>query len=57
VRAQKLDQAHIEALLAERAAARQSKDFARSDALRQTLWELGVEVMDTPTGSRWRVRE
>ena len=52
-----LDAAQIESQLAERAQARQAKDFAKSDALRQSLWELGVEVMDTPTGTRWRVRD
>lgn len=52
-----LDAAQIEAQLAERTQARSSKDFAKSDALRQSLWELGVEVMDTPTGTRWRVRD
>ncbi|HMY56762.1 MAG TPA: hypothetical protein PK472_00825, partial [Pseudomonadota bacterium] len=51
------DAAQIEAQLAERTQARSSKDFAKSDALRQSLWELGVEVMDTPTGTRWRVRD
>jgi cysteinyl-tRNA synthetase len=57
IAARGLDVARIEALLAERAAARNSKDFARSDALRQSLFELGVEVMDTPGGVRWRVRD
>lgn len=55
VKARGLDEGRINELLAERAAARQSKDFARSDTLRTALCELGVEVMDTPSGARWRV--
>jgi cysteinyl-tRNA synthetase len=35
-------------LLAQRDRARAAKDFARSDALRDTLRALGVEVADQP---------
>ena len=44
----------VEALLAERKAARQAKDFARADAIRDELDALGIEVMDTPEGTKWR---
>ena len=37
-------------LIASRAAARAAKDFAASDALRDELAALGVEVRDTPDG-------
>ncbi len=46
----------VEAQLAERAAARAAKDWARSDALREALEERGIMVMDTPEGARWRIR-
>ncbi len=46
----------IEAKLADRAAARQQKDFARSDAIRADLSALGVEIADSPQGSTWTVR-
>jgi cysteinyl-tRNA synthetase len=39
-------------LLSEREAARSSKDFAQSDALRDQLRANGVDVKDTPTGQR-----
>jgi len=52
-----LDAEQIEQQLAERTQAREAKDFAKSDSLRQSLFHLGVEVMDTPTGTRWRVRD
>ena len=45
----------IEAQLAERRAARADKDFARSDAIRDTLLAAGVEVMDgDPLGWDWK---
>ena len=46
----------IEALMAQRAAARSAKEWAKSDELRGKLTALGVEVKDGPTGSTWRVR-
>jgi cysteinyl-tRNA synthetase len=52
-----LDQAHIEALIAERAAARKAKDWARADALRDALLALGVELRDGSGGTAWKVRE
>lgn len=42
--------AHILALVEEREAARAVKDWAKSDALRQQLQELGYQVKDTPQG-------
>jgi len=46
--------AQVDALLAERRAARQAKDYARSDAIRDDLDALGIEVMDTAEGTKWR---
>jgi cysteinyl-tRNA synthetase len=43
-------------LLARRAAARSARDFAASDALRDALAALGVEVRDTPAGQETSVR-
>jgi cysteinyl-tRNA synthetase len=45
----------IAELLKQRAAARERKDFASADAIRDSLAELGVEVSDTPQGPRWKV--
>jgi len=52
-----IDPAAVEARIAERSAARKAKDFARGDEIRRTLAESGVELMDTPTGTTWRVAE
>jgi cysteinyl-tRNA synthetase len=37
-------------LLAEREAARAERDFARADAARDRILELGFELRDTPEG-------
>jgi cysteinyl-tRNA synthetase len=51
-----IDDAGIEARLAERRDARAAKDFARSDSIRDELATLGVEVMDgDPLGWDWRL--
>jgi cysteinyl-tRNA synthetase len=55
VRCRGLDREAIEARLAERAAAREAKDWARSDALRDELLAMGVEVRDGPEGTDWKV--
>ena len=44
------------ALLERRAAARAARDFAESDALRDELATLGVDVRDTPAGQETTVR-
>jgi cysteinyl-tRNA synthetase len=46
--------AEIDALVAERVAARAAKDYAKSDRLRDELAARGVEVMDSASGSTWR---
>jgi cysteinyl-tRNA synthetase len=52
-----IEAAEVERLLEARSAARKAKDFARADELRDELARLGVEVLDTPKGAEWRVRE
>jgi cysteinyl-tRNA synthetase len=50
-----VDDAHeIEALLAERKAAREARDFARSDAIRAQVEARGIEIKDGPTGTSWK---
>jgi cysteinyl-tRNA synthetase len=46
----------VPALLATRQAARERKDFAESDRIRDALVAAGVIVEDTPDGPRWRVQ-
>ena len=46
--------AAIEDLVSQRQAARDAKDWATADALREALSALGVVVEDTPAGPIWR---
>jgi cysteinyl-tRNA synthetase len=50
-----IDAAGVDARIAERASARAAKDFARADEIRKALQGIGVELMDTPAGTTWRV--
>jgi cysteinyl-tRNA synthetase len=43
----------VEALLVQRAEAREAKDWAVADSIRDQLNELGVVVTDTATGPEW----
>jgi len=44
----------IQAVIAERDAARRAKDFARADAIRARLGEEGILLSDTSNGTFWR---
>jgi cysteinyl-tRNA synthetase len=46
--------AEIEALIAERGAAKQAKDFAAADRIRNALKERGILLEDGPKGVIWR---
>jgi cysteinyl-tRNA synthetase len=46
----------IEQCIAERKQARQEKDFARADAIRDELDAKGIELLDTPQGTNWNVK-
>ena len=48
------DDARIQALVDERTAAKQARDFARADALRDQLAAEGILLEDTPQGVRWK---
>jgi cysteinyl-tRNA synthetase len=49
--------AKVEALLQTRLKARQAKDWATADRIRDELNALNVVVMDGPEGATWRLRE
>ncbi len=46
--------ADIEALIAERQAARKAKDFARADEIRSQLAAQGITLLDTREGVKWK---
>jgi cysteinyl-tRNA synthetase len=47
----------VEALIGEREAARAARNFARADGIRDELVARGIELEDTPSGTRWKVRQ
>jgi cysteinyl-tRNA synthetase len=49
-----LSEADVENLVAEHSQARKSKDFARSDAIRNQLAENGIILENTKDGVRWK---
>lgn len=50
------DDSWIDAMIEERKKARQAKDFARSDEIRDELAAKGIILEDTPQGTRWKRR-
>ncbi|NOZ00323.1 MAG: cysteine--tRNA ligase [Deltaproteobacteria bacterium] len=55
VRRKGLDSKVIDGLVIQRNEARAARDFAAADAVRDRLMKMGVQVMDTPEGTRWKV--
>jgi cysteinyl-tRNA synthetase len=51
-----LEAAEVDRLLGEREEARDRRDFATADEIREMLERLGVEVRDTPEGPTWKPR-
>jgi cysteinyl-tRNA synthetase len=49
--------ARVDALIAERAKARDARDWARADAIRDELALMSVEVMDSAGGASWKLKE
>ena len=50
-----LSEADVQAKIDARIAARQARDFAAADRVRDELAALGVELMDGPSGTTWRI--
>ena len=48
------DDGRIQALVDERASAKQARDFTRADAIREQLADEGILLEDTPQGVRWK---
>lgn len=51
-----VDEAAIEAKIAERAEAKKAKNFARADEIRAELDAMGIELRDTPQGTTWAAK-
>ena len=52
-----VDTSKIESLIAERASARKGRDFAKADAAKKALLDMGVELRDKPDGTtEWKLK-
>jgi cysteinyl-tRNA synthetase len=51
-----VERGEIEKLIAEREAARKARNFQRADEIRQQLAGQGIELEDTPYGTKWTSR-
>ena len=51
-----IDAAEIDRMVAERSAARQARDFKKSDEIRDRLNAMGIELLDSAAGTEWRVK-
>ena len=44
----------VDALVAARTAAKKAKNYAEADRIRDELKAMGIEIIDTPQGAKWR---
>lgn len=50
-----IDTSLVDSLMQDRLSARQAKDFTRSDAIREQLTSMGIDIRDTPEGPVWDI--
>ena len=50
-----IDPAIIEDLIKKRAVYREKKEWEKADEIRNKLLEMGIQIMDTPKGTTWKV--
>jgi len=51
-----LSKAEVEALISERNEAKKNKNYERADMIRDELMEQGIEIMDSSSGTSWKVK-
>ena len=51
-----ISEEEVLSMIEKRSKARAEKDFATADAVRNELIDKGIEILDTPTGTRYRTK-
>ena len=51
-----LTETDLDAAIQERLEARGNKDFARADQIRDELVQKGIELLDSPAGTTWKIK-
>lgn len=49
-----MDEKEINKLIEERSAAKKEKNYKKADEIRNRLLSMGIEIMDTPQGVKWK---
>ena len=49
-----MDEEEINKLIEERSAAKKEKNYKKADEIRNRLLSMGIEIMDTPQGVKWK---
>jgi cysteinyl-tRNA synthetase len=52
-----LDESAVEDAVKARIEARRNKDYSRADEIRKELLEKGIALLDTPQGTKWRIKK
>jgi cysteinyl-tRNA synthetase len=52
-----LDESTIEDAIKTRIEARRNKDYTQADGIRNSLLEKGITLLDTPQGTKWRIKK
>jgi cysteinyl-tRNA synthetase len=52
-----LDEPAIEDAIKARIEARRNKDYTQADEIRKRLLDKGVALLDTPQGTKWRIKK
>ena len=57
IRMKKIDVSQVQLLINDRTHARDQKNWAKSDEIRDKLLSLGIEINDSPEGTTWEVKK
>ncbi len=51
-----IDEDEVNRLITERKEARDNKNWSKADEIRDKLSDMGIEILDSKSGTTWRVK-